>query len=143
MVMTIVFHGRDHSTLFSKFCNVVTTMVATTTPCGMNIIVWSPPQHPVGRILQCGQDQGRNHSTLCEAFCTMVATMVFYGRDHSMLWSQPLYSMVTTMNLFYSHWFFISQCSHDLGRNYGTLCGEICSVVTTTVFHDRNYDPNK
>ena len=35
----------------------------------------------------------------------------------------------------------ILQCGHDLDRDYGTLCDELCSVVTTTSFHGHNYDP--
>ena len=36
-----------------------------------------------------------------------------------------------------------ARCSHDLSRDYGTLCDEFCSVVTTIVFHGRNYDPKE
>ena len=46
--------------------------------------------------------------------------------------------MVTAMNLFCNH-FFLAFLS-IVTTYYGTLCGEIFSVVVTPVFHGRTYD---
>ena len=34
-----------------------------------------------------------------------------------------------------------ARCSCDLGRDYDTLCDELCSVVATTAIHRRNHEP--
>ena len=91
----------------------------------MNFVAWSQPRYSMvatmtqemvedyGSILLCGRD----HGTLCDELCSVVATIIFHNHDHRNIWSRPWTSYTTIVCN-------ISQCSCDLGRNYGTPCGE-------------------